>query len=303
MAAAAAERARGNALFSSGDAAGAKAAYDSGFMELVVTKDEWDGVDGTEAGGGAGAVPGLSPADKAEVSAEKARLHGNRAACNLKLGRAEPARWDCDRCLDFDKAVGTFTGHRPAAPDERRERGGGGGEEEEGPPPPPPHRFLPGQLANKARRRKAAALVALVREELARGKSPDGSSSSSSSSSSSKRFSDVSKAAKLAASAARCLDEAEASLRAPSGDADKEAATVASELAAVAKARVEVGAVIARVERAQASQDVASAGLFKKIIAGLDRTNSRAVDSEAPSSAVPDSLSDMPELDDSDQDE
>jgi hypothetical protein len=79
LAAAALQREVGNACVLRCDWEAAKQAYDRGFMALVVTTDEWEGL-GVENsdGGGLPARPPLPPSDKALVAAEKARLHCNR---------------------------------------------------------------------------------------------------------------------------------------------------------------------------------------------------------------------------------
>jgi len=102
-------RNQGNALFAAKDFEGAKSRYDSGFLDLVITTDEWEAGedpaedDEVEDGEREKKIKGLSRLDKRRVCEAKALLHVNRSLVNLKLGRLDAAKWDAERALDCDR--------------------------------------------------------------------------------------------------------------------------------------------------------------------------------------------------------
>jgi len=170
-------RREGNVRFGAGDLAGAKQAYDSGFMGLVVTKEEWDGVAEESGGGGGGGqggggalVGGLSPEDKAAVSEARALLHLNRSLANLRLGRTDPALWDADRALDHHaSALALRTGATANVSDGGGGvgKGGGGGDDDDDAGGTAVAAALGGLVA-KAKYRRGVALTALAKAELAK---------------------------------------------------------------------------------------------------------------------------------------
>eukprot|EP00179_Madagascaria_erythrocladioides_P022100 CAMPEP_0198331942 /NCGR_PEP_ID=MMETSP1450-20131203/17938_1 /TAXON_ID=753684 ORGANISM="Madagascaria erythrocladiodes, Strain CCMP3234" /NCGR_SAMPLE_ID=MMETSP1450 /ASSEMBLY_ACC=CAM_ASM_001115 /LENGTH=130 /DNA_ID=CAMNT_0044036361 /DNA_START=10 /DNA_END=399 /DNA_ORIENTATION=- len=80
LAAAEAEKRRGNSLFAAGDYPGAKAAYDLAFVNIFTSKEEWE--------------HHLTAADKAALNAFKVPLHLNRCIARLRMGELDLAHWD-----------------------------------------------------------------------------------------------------------------------------------------------------------------------------------------------------------------
>ena len=89
---AAAQREVANGLFRAGDYEAARKAYDSAFVHVFCTKEEWEGV--------------LSEAEQGSLQRAKLPLHLNRAMCKLKLGRVEDAEWDCEKAIALAEAQG-----------------------------------------------------------------------------------------------------------------------------------------------------------------------------------------------------
>ena len=208
-------RREGNVRFGAGDLAGAKQAYDSGFMGLVVTKEEWDGVAEESGGGGGGGqggggalVGGLSPEDKAAVSEARALLHLNRSLANLRLGRTDPALWDADRALDHHaSALALRTGATANVSDGGGGvgKGGGGGDDDDDAGGTAVAAALGGLVA-KAKYRRGVALTALAKAELAKEEAAGNGGG--------KAFWDVAKTQRLAAQALAALAEARAVIEA-----------------------------------------------------------------------------------------
>jgi hypothetical protein len=88
---AAAQREVANGLFRAGEYEAARKAYDSAFVHVFCTKEEWEGC--------------LSEAEQGSLQRAKLPLHLNRAMCKLKLGRVEDAEWDCEKAIALAEAL------------------------------------------------------------------------------------------------------------------------------------------------------------------------------------------------------
>ena len=88
----AAAKEKANALFREGKYEEARKEYDSAFIHVFVTKEEWEGF--------------MPDAEKAQIQAQKLPLHLNRAMCKLKLGKIDDAMWDCDKAIALAEEQG-----------------------------------------------------------------------------------------------------------------------------------------------------------------------------------------------------
>eukprot|EP00937_MAST-01D_sp_MAST-1D-sp2_P001086 g1086.t1 len=83
---------KANTLYRKGELEAAQKEYDTAFVHIFVTKEEWEGF--------------MPAADKAAITAAKLPLHLNRAACKLKLGKHEDAQWDCEKAIEISEELG-----------------------------------------------------------------------------------------------------------------------------------------------------------------------------------------------------
>ncbi|CAH0516372.1 unnamed protein product [Peronospora belbahrii] len=82
------QKEKGNALIAKQDYDQAQKCYDSGFVHIFYSKEEWENF--------------LSQEDKDKVNKVKLLLYLNRALCKIKLAKIEDALWDCDQAILLD---------------------------------------------------------------------------------------------------------------------------------------------------------------------------------------------------------
>ncbi|CEG35518.1 peptidylprolyl isomerase d (cyclophilin d) [Plasmopara halstedii] len=82
------QKEKGNALIALKNYDQAQKCYDSGFVHIFYTKEEWENF--------------VSQEDKDKVNKVKSVLYLNRALCKIKLKKIEDALWDCDQAILLD---------------------------------------------------------------------------------------------------------------------------------------------------------------------------------------------------------
>lgn len=83
------EKESGNKLVAVGKFKQAKDKYDSGFVHIFISKEEWEHL--------------LTDDDKTEINAMKLPLYLNRALCKIKTEQYDEALWDCDQAILIDE--------------------------------------------------------------------------------------------------------------------------------------------------------------------------------------------------------
>jgi peptidylprolyl isomerase len=79
------EKEKANDLFREGKYEEARKQYDTAFVHVFITKEEWEGF--------------MPEDEKNAITMHKGALHLNRGMCKLKLGKLDDALWDCDEGL------------------------------------------------------------------------------------------------------------------------------------------------------------------------------------------------------------
>ena len=105
-------RLAGNAFIAVGAYAEAKKLYDAGFVDIFVTKEEWDALPNDAEEGPENEEDDedcsrgyLTPEEKLLLRITRRTLYMNRALVNMKLQRLNPALWDIDQALLLAKEI------------------------------------------------------------------------------------------------------------------------------------------------------------------------------------------------------